>query len=134
MLGDNGAEIIRVETTTRLDPLRRSAPYVDGIVSPERSSHLPPMQSSKYGITLNMRHPKALGVARKLVAWADIVADGFTTGALDKMGLGYEELKKIKPDIIMFSSNTFGQTGDLASFPATGTQSTGMAGFTEITQ
>ena len=132
LLGVNGAEVVRVESRARLDPLRITAPYVDGTVSPEHSAEIAHVHSDKYGITLNMKHPKALEIAKRLVGWADIVADGFTTGVLERMGLGFEELKKIKPDIIMFSCNTFGQTGPLASFPSTGVQLTGMTGFTEV--
>jgi benzylsuccinate CoA-transferase BbsF subunit len=131
-LAVNGAEVVRVESTTRLDPMRTSGPFIDGVASPEHSAEIANVHSDKYGVTLNLKHPEGLKIARRLVAWADIVADGFTTGVLEKLGLGYEELKKVKPDIIMFSCNTFGQTGPLASFPSTGIQLTGMTGFTEV--
>ncbi len=107
LLGVNGAEVVRVESSTRLDALRTSGPYVDGIASPEHSAEIAHVHSDKYGVTLNLKHPKGIEIAKKLVAWADIVADGFTTGVLDRMGLGYDELKKIKPDIIMFSFHIF---------------------------
>jgi benzylsuccinate CoA-transferase BbsF subunit len=133
LLGINGAQVVRVESTVHPDVLRSAGPFVDNINSPEHSVEIMHIHSDKMGITLNMKNPKALAVAKKLVAWADIIADGFTKGALDRMGLGYEELKKINPGIIMFSCNTFGQTGPLASFPSTGIQLSGLTGFTEIT-
>ena len=61
-------------------------------------------------MTLNLGHPKAKEVAKKFVAWADVVTDNFAGGAMERMGLGYEVLKKIKPDIIMMSSALMGQT------------------------
>ena len=133
LLADHGAEVVRIESSTRLDYLRTSGPYIDGIVSPEHSPQVPYLHSNKYGITLNLKNPKGVEIARKLVARADIVADGFTTGTLERMGLGYEELRKIKPDIIMFSCNTFGRTSPLSSFPSTGIQITGITGFSQIT-
>jgi len=133
LLADNGAEVVRIESMTRLDYLRTSGPYVDGIPSPERSPQVPYLHSNKYGITLNLKHPKGIEVAKRLAAWADIVADGFTTGTLERMGLGYEDLRKINPDIIMFSCNTFGRTSPLSSFPSTGIQITGLSGFMQIT-
>lgn len=132
LLADNGAEVVRIESRLRLDYSRTSGPYIDGIPSPERNPSIPYLHGNKYGITLNLKNPKAVEVAKKLAAWADIVADGFTAGTLDKMGLGYEDLKKVNPDIIMFSCNTFGRTSPLSSFPSTGIQITGMTGFSQV--
>lgn len=133
LLADNGAEVIRIESTVRLDYLRTSGPYIDRIVSPEHSPHCPNIQSNKYGITLNLKNPKAVEIAKKLAARADIVANGFTTGTLEKMGLGYDDLTKVNPNLIMFSCNTFGRTSPLSNFPSTGIQITGITGFSMIT-
>lgn len=133
LLADHGAEVVRIESKTRLDYLRTSGPYVDGIVSIERSPQSALLHTNKLGITLNLKHPKAVEIAKKLAVWADIVANGFTTGTLEKMGLGYEELVKVNPDLIMFSCNTFGSTSPLSSFPSTGIQITGITGFSQVT-
>jgi len=69
----------------------------------------------------------------RLVAWADVVAENFAGGAMERMGLGYEELKKIKPDIIMLSSCMMGQTGPYATQPGYGFHMTALAGFNQIT-
>ena len=68
LLADNGADVVRIESRTRLDYLRTSGPYVDGIPSPERSPQSAFGHSNKYGITLNLKNPKAVEVAKKLVA------------------------------------------------------------------
>ena len=60
LMADNGAEVIRIESTTRLDYLRTSGPYVDGIVSPEHAPQVPYLQSNKYGITINLKNPKGM--------------------------------------------------------------------------
>jgi benzylsuccinate CoA-transferase BbsF subunit len=132
-LAVNGATVIKVESKTRPDPLRTSGPFVDGKKSLEYSAEYANVNHDKLGIALNMKQPKSIEIAKKLVDWADIVADGFTTGAMDRWGLGYDDLKKIKPDTIMMSSNSFGQTGPWASLPATGINLTGVTGFNEIT-
>lgn len=133
MLGTNGAAVIRVESKNRPDFTRTSGPYIDGKASLEHSAEFAHIHSDKYSIALNLKDPKGIEVAKQLVAWADVVADGFTTGALDNLGLGYEELIKINPGIIMLSCNTFGQTGPWASVASTGIQLTGISGFIEPT-
>ncbi len=133
LLADHGADVVRIESKTRLDYLRTSGPYIDGIVSIERSPQSASMHTNKYGITLNLKHPKGVEIVKKLAAWADIVADGFTTGVLKKMGLDYDELVKVNPDLIMFSCNTFGATSPLSSFPSTGIGMTGIIGLSQFT-
>jgi benzylsuccinate CoA-transferase BbsF subunit len=133
ILAINGATVIKVESKSRPDPLRNAGPFIDGISSIEHSAEFANINNEKYGLALNTKKPEGIEITKKLVAWADIVADGFTTGAMARMGLGYEELKKIKPDIIMISSNTFGQTGPSAKAASTGINLTGISGFNEIT-
>ena len=129
-----GATTIKVDSTVRPDPLRSVTPYKDGIPGPDRSyyfAYTHPVK--KYDITLNLNHPKGKEIAKKLVAWADIVAESFTAGTLEKWGLGYEDLKKIKPDIIMFRTCMHGQTGPLAKHPGTGFVLTALSGLDAIT-
>ena len=89
--------------------------------------------TGKLGITLNLATPKGLELAKRLIARADVVVDNFAGGAMERMGLGYAELKKIKPDIIMLSSCMQGQTGPHAKHPGSGHKLTALAGFSSIT-
>lgn len=110
-----GANIIKVESRERPDALRSLGPFSDGIPEPEHSYYFAYSQVGKrYNITLNMNHPKGIELAKRLVAWADIVADSYATGTMEKWGLDYDNLKKIKPDIIMFRTCMHGHTGPLA--------------------
>jgi benzylsuccinate CoA-transferase BbsF subunit len=110
-----GATIIKVESRERPDALRSLGPFKDGIAAPEQSYYFAYCQTGKrYNITLNMSHPKAKELAGRLVAWADIVADSYATGTMEKWGLDYDSLKKIKPDIIMLRTCMHGHTGPLA--------------------
>jgi benzylsuccinate CoA-transferase BbsF subunit len=80
-----------------------------------------------------LKHPKSAGVTRRLIEWSDIVIENFTPGVMERWGLGYEELKKIKPDIIMIRISNLGHTGPHATQRGTGSSLQGLAGFTNLT-
>ena len=88
-----------------MDLLRLIGPFKDGAFNMNCSGWYNHGNTSKYGMTLDVTKPKGLDLAKKLVGWADVVIENFTPGKLQKWGLGYEELKKIKPDIIMVSAS-----------------------------
>jgi crotonobetainyl-CoA:carnitine CoA-transferase CaiB-like acyl-CoA transferase len=132
-LADYGAQVIHVETGTRLDPIRYTPPYKDDIPGTNRSGYFHNYNSNKYGITLNLQHPKALELAKRLILWADIVAENFNPGVMKRLRLSYEEVKEIKPDIIMISLGSKGQTGPHAHLPAFGAHLAAVSGFTAIT-
>ena len=133
ILADFGAQVIHVETGTRLDPIRYTPPYKDNIPGTNRSGYFHNYNSNKYGVTLNLKHPKAAEIVRKLVLWADIVAENFNPGAMKRLGLSYPEIREIKPDIIMISLGSKGQTGPHANLPAFGAHLAALSGFTAIT-
>jgi len=133
VLADHGAQVIHVETGTRLDPIRYTPPYKDNIPGTNRGGYFHNYNSNKYGITLNMKHPEAPEIVRRLVSWADIVAENFNPGIMKRLGLSYEELREIKPDIIMISLGSKGQTGPQAQLPAFGAHLAALSGFTAIT-
>ena len=129
-----GATVIKVESAARPDPVRHATPYKGGISGLERSYRFAYLQHVKrYDITLNLNHPKGIEIVKRLVDWADVVADGYTAGTMEKWGLGYQDLKKIKPDIIMLRTCMHGQTGPLAKLPGTGFTLTALSGFAAIT-
>lgn len=111
-LGSLGAEVIRVESNTRLEPGRSGlAGAADGVVGVNRSSIWNCLNHSKLGVTLNIRDPEAQELIRELVAVSDVVIENFSTGVLERQGLGYEDLRKIRPDLIMLSGSTMGTVG-----------------------
>ena len=132
-LADHGAEVVRIETTTRLDVTRTTQPYKDNVPGLDRAPYFTAFNNNKYGITLNLRHPKALAIAKRIVARADIVAEGYGLGTMEKWGLGYDELRKINPGIIMMSSSNLGRTGPYASRLGYGLQLPAYSGFSFIT-
>ena len=91
-----------------------------------------PMITNKLSVTLNFASPKGLELARRLIATADIVVENFAGGSLKRRGLGYEDAKKIKPDIIYLSTCMQGQTGPYSSHAASGHKLTALTGFDYI--
>ena len=130
---DHGAEVIRVETTTNPDVLRTTHPFKDGIPGLDRNGYWTDYNCNKLGITINLTNPKGVELAKRLVKWADVVIESFTPGVVKRFGLNYEELTKIKPDIIMASTCQLGQNGPLAAFRGFGVQGASLAGFWSVT-
>src|SRR5512136_330038 len=132
-LADHGAEVIHIESSTRPELLRVLPPYKDKKPGLNRSAYNACLNNNKYGLSLDMNHPRAKEVLQRLIHWADVVAENFSPGVMAKWGLSYEDLVKIKPQIIMFSTSQMGQTGPRARIGAYGTQLVSLAGFTHLT-
>jgi benzylsuccinate CoA-transferase BbsF subunit len=115
-----------VETSTRPDPVRLFAPFAPTNkpgepVGLERSAFFSITHTApEMDISLNFKQPEAIEIFKKLVAWADVVAEGFPAGVMDKLGLDYEGLKKVNPQIIMFRTCGYGHTGPMADQPGFG--------------
>lgn len=106
LLADLGAEVLRIESPTRMDLVRVLPPHVDGV----SASHAY-LNRNKRSLALDLKKPEALEVVRRLVAEYDIVLEQFRPGVMDKLGLGYEALKAINPRLIYVSITGYGQTG-----------------------
>ena len=131
-LADYGAEVIKIEGKGRPDVWRVSPPFKDGVVGYNRGAVFNIINTGKKSITLDLSKPGAAEVVRRLVKWADVVTENFSGGAMARMGLGYEDLKKIKPDIIMMSAAMMGQSGPYMNMPGFGAQLTALTGFTHV--
>ena len=111
LLSDFGADVIKIESGERLDTLRISRPFKDGVEGLNRSGYFADRNSSKRGITLNMKHESGQALARELIAQSDVVANNFTPGTMEKFGLGYDEVRKIREDIVYLAMSMQGATG-----------------------
>lgn len=130
--GNYGAEVIKIETRTRPDIIRSMTPFKDDRADLDNSLFFGRENASKYSMALNLKNPRGVAVAKRLIAKSDVVLDSYTAGVMDKYGLGYSELKKIKPDLIMLSSCMYGQTGALRSMPGYGVPLTAISGLTYL--
>jgi benzylsuccinate CoA-transferase BbsF subunit len=133
VLADYGAEVVRIEGKSRPDLQRISPGSKDDVVDFNRNGDFNQRNTGKMSVTLNLAHLKGKEIAKRFVARADIVVESFAGGVFKRMGLGYEELKKVKPDIIMLSSCLQGQTGPHYTLPGFGTHLTALSGFNSIT-
>ena len=111
-LGALGAEVIRIESNTRLEPGRSAlGGGADGVAGVNRSAIWNCLNHSKLGITLNIRDPEGRRLVKDLAAVSDVVMENFSTGVLERNGLGYDDLRKVKPDLIMLSGSSMGTYG-----------------------
>ncbi|EFQ62499.1 alpha-methylacyl-CoA racemase [Pseudomonas fluorescens WH6] len=106
MLADMGAEVLRIESPTRMDLLRMLAPHDRGT----SASHAY-LNRNKRSLALDLKQPEALEIVRALVTDYDIVLEQFRPGVMERLGLGYEALKAINPGLIYVSITGYGQTG-----------------------
>ena len=132
-LADHGAFVVRIESITHPDPIRTAQPYKDNIPGVNRAGFYDAYNNNKYGITLNLNRPEGLEVAKRIVAWADIVVESYVPGTMEKWGLSYDDLCKINPGIIMLSTCNQGQTGPHARQRGFGYHLTSLAGFVHLT-
>jgi crotonobetainyl-CoA:carnitine CoA-transferase CaiB-like acyl-CoA transferase len=139
-----GAESIKVEWATHPDTrLAAMAPVggraarasatgpLEGVKDPDMGGQFNNKNAGKRGISLNVRHPRGLQIARQLVAMSDIVAEGFSPGVMESWGLGYEALQAIKPDIIYAQQSGMGSQGIYGRFRAVGPIAASLAGTSE---
>jgi benzylsuccinate CoA-transferase BbsF subunit len=131
-LADHGATVIRIESHEHFDLLRAAGPFAENKPGINRSMFFGKYNANKYGASLNLYHPKGQEIARRFIAWADIVTESFRPGAMKKLGLDYENARKIKPDIIYLSTSMQGQTGPFSQYSGLGSQMTAVAGIGEI--
>ncbi len=132
VLADFGATVLRIESQKRPGVWRIQPPFKDDKPGFNRGAVFNSINTSKMSITIDLSNPKGKDLAKQFVAWADIVTDNFAGGAMERMGLGYETLKEIKPDIIMMSSALMGQTGPWHDSPGYGDQLSAISGLHEI--
>jgi crotonobetainyl-CoA:carnitine CoA-transferase CaiB-like acyl-CoA transferase len=133
VLANHGAEVIKIESEAHLDTTRISLPnqpQKPGIgVSPNFSD----LNFNKLAINLNMKHPKGLDVVKRLISMSDVVSDNMSGGAMERLGLGYEELVKVKPDIIVINMPVMAPGGPYSHFTGQGDQITAAAGLWHLT-
>jgi crotonobetainyl-CoA:carnitine CoA-transferase CaiB-like acyl-CoA transferase len=106
-----GAEVIRVETSTRPCVTRMLPPFADFEMAPNRSGYFNQYNQGKKSLALDMKQPGALDVAQRLCAASDVVVENFAAGVMDRMGLGYDVLRRLRPDVVMIALSGYGATG-----------------------
>jgi crotonobetainyl-CoA:carnitine CoA-transferase CaiB-like acyl-CoA transferase len=130
ILADYGATIVRVESPTRIDAARTVGPFQDNRnENPDATALWNNNNAGKLDIALDLAQPAAREVVLDLVRWAGILTESFSPKALRAWQLDYENLRKVRPDLIMLSSCLMGQSGPLAMFAGFGNMAASIAGF-----
>jgi benzylsuccinate CoA-transferase BbsF subunit len=111
LLSDFGADVIRIESGTRPDPVRLTPPFKDGIPGVNRSGYFSDRNTSKRSITINLKTARGCELARGIVLKSDVVANNFSPGTMESFGLGYEEVRRLRPDIVFLSMSMQGADG-----------------------
>ena len=111
LLADMGAEVIKISAKDRPDMVAESAPFVAGT---ETSANQAWLGRNKKNLFLNLKKPEAVEAVKKLVLEYDILLEQFRPGVMEKLGLGYETLRKVNPRLIYCSLTGYGQTGPLS--------------------
>jgi formyl-CoA transferase len=128
LLGDFGADVIKLEQPKGGDPIRQSGPMVDG-----ESLWWNVEGRNKRSVTLDLRKPRGQEILHKLVQHADVLIENFRPGTMAGWNAGYEQLRAINPRLIMLSISGYGQTGPNASLASYDRVALAFAGFLHVT-
>lgn len=128
ILGDFGANVIKIEVPVKGDDARGYGPYRNG-----ESMYYANLNRNKKGITLNLKSEEGKEIFKKLVRKADVVIENYRPGVMDKLGLGYEVLRQINPGLIYGSVSGFGSYGPYSQRPGYDIISQGMGGLMSVT-
>jgi benzylsuccinate CoA-transferase BbsF subunit len=133
-LAHMGAEVIRIETKTRPCVTRMLPPWPNGVFDGlNKSGYFNQYNQGKKSLSLNFKHPEAKEIAWRLIKSSDVVVNNFAAGVMDKLGFGYEEIRKVKPDIVMISLSGYGDTGPYREYVAYGPAQVPLSGLSSLT-
>jgi CoA:oxalate CoA-transferase len=128
MLADLGAEVIKVERPQEGDDARSFGPFVG-----KESAYFMSINRNKKSICLNLKNRDAIQIVKQMIPKVDVVVENFRPGVMDKLGLGYQELRKLNRGLIYATSSGFGSTGPYSQLPAYDLILQGMGGIMSIT-
>ncbi|MGH8058853.1 MAG: CaiB/BaiF CoA transferase family protein, partial [Candidatus Entotheonellia bacterium] len=129
LLADQGADTVKAEPPGRGDAARHEPPFIGGTPHPDRSSLFLAFNTNKRSITLDVRTPTGRDIVRHLIGERDILIESFDPGYLDDLSLGYDQLQRINPRLIVISITPFGQTGPYRHYRGNDLIAQAMGGF-----
>ena len=112
LLGDMGADVVKIEEPTGGDETRHWTPFWNG-----ESTQFLTFNRNKRSLAVNLKDPEGLKIVRDLAADADVMIESFRAGSLERLGLGYDEIKKSNPGVVYCSISGYGRTGPMADAP-----------------
>ena len=128
-----GAEVIRIESHTRMCPSRHIPPWPNNERGINRSGYFNQYNQGKRSLNLDLKKPDGVALAKQLVAKSDIVIENYAAGVMDKMGLGYDVLRTVKPNIIMIALSGYGAVGPEKGYVSYGPPQVALSGMASLT-
>ncbi len=129
IMGDFGADVLRIESELKPCIMRGAGPFVNNEAGADSSLSYLSINASKRSLAVDLRDPRSIEVMKELVEWADVLIESYSVGVVGRMGLGYGELEKINPELIMVSTSLMGQTGPIREISGFGNIGAAVAGF-----
>ncbi|MFT7648878.1 MAG: crotonobetainyl-CoA:carnitine CoA-transferase CaiB-like acyl-CoA transferase [Candidatus Poriferisodalaceae bacterium] len=133
VLADHGATVVKIESESKPDVLRGVNPFIGEDGGQENALQFHSLNAGKLDLTLDLSTSEARDVVFDLVRWADVLTESFSPKAMANWGFSYEDLRKVNPELVMFSSCLMGQTGSMRMYAGFGTMAAAIAGFYPIT-
>ena len=127
-----GAEVIQVETETRMTS-RQTPPFWEDVRGVNRSGMYNFNNTTKKSCTINLTDPAGLDVAKSLISVSDVMTENYATGVMEKLGLSYEVVRKIRPDLIYLSVGAFGRTGPMSDLKGYHSITNAFSGVADVT-
>jgi len=112
LMGDMGAEVVKIEEPTGGDETRKWTPFWNG-----ESTQFLTFNRNKRSLAVNLKEPEGLKIVKDMAADADVMIESFRAGTLDRMGLGYDDIKKTNPGVVYCSISGYGRTGPMSDMP-----------------
>lgn len=133
LLADFGADVIKIERPGLGDGARQRGPFPPAGPHPERSASFLALNSNKRSVTLDLKSRSGLAIARRLVAWAEVLVENLSPGAMERLSLGYKQARALNHRLVMASISNFGQTGPYRDFKADSMIEYALGGYMYVT-
>lgn len=132
LLAEHGADVVKIESSTHVDSLRIGPPFAGGEPGVNRSGYFAERNANKRSVTVDLKHPDGLALVKRLIVGADIVANNFRPGVMEGLGLGYEEVSTLNPQVIYLSMSMQGSAGPESGYLGYGITIAAIAGVTAL--
>ena len=131
-LADHGATVVRIESANRVDLLRTAPPFKDDEPGQDRAQFMANFNTSKLGMTIDLKNPEGPKLARRMADWADVVLESYSPGTMARFDLDWETLSAERDDLVMLSTSMRGQTGRERGYSGFGGQGACIAGLFDL--
>jgi benzylsuccinate CoA-transferase BbsF subunit len=133
VFSDLGAQVLKVESANRPDPVRNGPPYVGGVKGLNRSGYFASRNTGKHSISIDLKTVRGRELVRELATESDVIANNFGPSVMEKLNLGYDAIREINPGIVYIGMPMYGEKGPLAPMLGVGMTIAAVSGMTDLT-